>query len=240
MARPLEQPGSLGLALGAAYQTIGISLPTVIDSLTGRLTPERCDARLDGWADRLIGMTRAQLSVSGLEHIPARACVLMTNHQSYADIPLLYAALPAGLRVRAVAKHELFYVPIWGRAMRLSGFIPIVRSDRQKAIESLELAKQRLAAGTFIWIFPEGTRSRSGALGPLKKGGFILARDSAAPILPASIDGSARLMPPQGWRLHYDQPVHIRFRPLIQTAGRPIEDVMAEVAQALDPQRQAP
>jgi 1-acyl-sn-glycerol-3-phosphate acyltransferase len=232
--KPADE-GSLALMFQAAYHTLGISLPTVTDALTGRYSHERSNALLRGWAQRLVDMTRASVQVSGQEHIPAAACVVMSNHQSYCDIPLIYHALPEGLRLRMVAKRELFYVPLWGRAMRVSGFIPIVRSDRKRAIESLNIAKAQIADGTYVWIAPEGTRSRNGQLGTLKKGGFILARDVGAPILPIAIKGAADIMPPSGWRLYRDKTVHVRFRPLIPTAGRSVEEVMADVQKAIDP-----
>lgn len=229
--------GSLLLAFYAARRTIGISIPTVVDALIGRYSHERSNQLLRGWAKDLIASTRTTLQVSGLENLPSQPCVLMSNHQSYSDIPLIYAAIPEGLRLRMVAKYELFYVPIWGRAMRNSGFIPIVRSDRKKAIASLEQAKAQIASGTYVWIAPEGTRSRNQKLGTLKKGGFILARDVGVPIAPLCISGSHAVMPPQGWRLHRDNTVRIHFGPVIATADRPIEDVMQDVAAAIDPER---
>ncbi len=227
--------GSLLLAFDAARRTIGISIPTVLEALIGRHSHERSNRRLRSWAQGLLAAARTTLTTAGEEHLPATPCILMSNHQSYSDIPLIYAAIPEGMRLRMVAKYELFYVPIWGRAMRNSGFIPIVRSDRKKAIASLEEAKRQISSGTYVWIAPEGTRSRSGQLGPMKKGGFILARDIGVPIVPLCIDGSHAVMPPQGWRLHRDHPVRIQFGPPIPTADRPIEDVMQEVARAIDP-----
>lgn len=228
--------GSLALTLRAAWQTIVVvSAPTLAEAFLGRLTPEACDARLADWASWLVEKTQTKLHISGHEHIPATACVVMSNHQSYVDIPLIYAALPAGLRLRMVAKRELFYVPVWGRAMRVSGFIPIVRSDRQRAIESLNTAKEQMARGTYIWIAPEGTRSRTGELGPLKKGGFILAQEIGVPILPVAIEGTAQVMPPSGWRLFSHQTVRVSFRPPVLTAGRKLEDVMADVERAIRP-----
>jgi 1-acyl-sn-glycerol-3-phosphate acyltransferase len=134
-----------------------------------------------------------------------------------------------------VAKEELFRVPIWGRAMRLSGFIPINRGNRQRAIASLETAKLAMADGTFIWIAPEGTRSHTGALGPLKKGGFILAQDTGRPILPIALQGTRHIVPTRGLRTYFNNRAAVTIRPLIQTTGRPIEDVMAEVQKAIDP-----
>lgn len=229
--------GSLLLAFDAARRTIGISIPTVVDALIGRYSHDRSNDRLRRWANGLVEATRTTLQVTGIENLPSQPCVLMSNHLSYSDIPLIYAAIPEGLRLRMVAKYELFYVPIWGRAMRNSGFIPIVRSDRKKAIASIEEAKAQVASGTYVWIAPEGTRSRNQKLGTLKKGGFIMARDVGVPIAPLCISGSNAVMPPQGWRLHRDNTVQIHFGAPIATAGRSVEEVMQDVSVAIDPDR---
>lgn len=227
--------GSHALALTAAKKTLGISLPTVWDALVGSTSHEKCDARLQGWAQDLIGRTETTVEITGLENVPDAPCVIMSNHQSYADIPLLYYALPHRVRIRMVAKRELFFVPIWGRAMRASGFIPIERADRKKAIAAIDQAKQQIHAGTWVWIAPEGTRSRTAALGPLKKGGFILARDTDVPILPVCLDGTWQIMPPQRFAIHRRSHVRITISPLVQSRGRELTDVMADVARLIDP-----
>lgn len=231
---PLNQ-GSVGLTMRCFYHTLRISVPTVLDAVFARLRPEDCDARLRDWSETLVRITRTGLTVTGHEHIPATACIVMSNHQSLSDIPVLFAALPESIRMRMVAKEELFSIPIWGRAMRLAGFIPINRGNRAHAIASLERAQQAMAGGTFIWIAPEGTRSHTGALGPLKKGGFILARDSGRPILPIVVSGTRRIVPTRGLKTYLDNPVRVTIRPLIHTAGRSVEEVMAEVRGAIDP-----
>jgi 1-acyl-sn-glycerol-3-phosphate acyltransferase len=222
------------------YHTLRISVPTVLDAAVGRLRAESCDHRLRDWAESLVRVTRTKLLVAGHEHLPEAACIVMSNHQSLSDIPILYAALPQTLRMRMVAKEELFRVPIWGRAMRLAGFIPINRGNRARAIASLELAKQAMAGGTFIWIAPEGTRSRTGTLGPLKKGGFILAKDSGCPILPIVVSGTRNIVPTQGLKAYFDNPVRVEVRPPIRTIGRSLDELMAEVGRAIDPATLAP
>jgi len=232
---PHATRGSVLLTLNCFYHTLAISIPTVTDALLGRLLPISSDIRLRRWARNLMRVTRTTVQVSGLENIPTQACIVMSNHQSLSDIPVIYDALPERVRLRMVAKEELFRVPIWGRAMRLSGFVPINRGNRSRAIASLEIAKVHLGEGTFIWIAPEGTRSHTGALNAFKKGGFIMARDSGVPILPICLKGSRQVVPTQGWKTYFDNTVQVIFKPLIQTAGRSLEDVMADVRLAVDP-----
>jgi 1-acyl-sn-glycerol-3-phosphate acyltransferase len=174
-------------------ETGRISAPTVMEAAFGRLTPEVCDARLDQWARRILERASIELVTVGVEHaVPGEAFVVMSNHQSLYDIPALYCALRRPMRM--VAKQELFRVPLWGSAMRRAGFVPIDRSDRARAIDSLSDARSLISSGISLWIAPEGTRSPDGRLGSFKRGGFRLAEDAGARILPVSIRGTERVL----------------------------------------------
>ena len=188
---------SVAHLLHAVGVTLRISVPTLWDTLRGRLTAEACDARLDWWSKQLLSKAAVDLSCRGVEHAQVeRPFVVMSNHQSLYDIPVLYQALP--LRLRMVAKAELFRIPIWAQAMRAAGFVELDRSARDRAIESLERARSALAGGTSIWIAPEGTRSKNGSLGPFKHGGFHLAVGAGAAILPVTVSGTRAILPAQG------------------------------------------
>jgi len=201
--------------LRATGATLRISVPTLFDALMGKLTPEVCDARLDWWSKRLLDQAEVSLQTRGVEHARGgRAFVVMSNHQSLYDIPSLYQTLP--LRLRMVAKAELFRIPIWAQAMRVAGFVELDRSARQRAIESLERAKLALAGGTSIWIAPEGTRSRDGSLGPFKLGGFHLAVGASAPILPVTIAGTRAILPAKGARVVAGAVVRVTVHPAIE------------------------
>ncbi|HEX2672476.1 MAG TPA: lysophospholipid acyltransferase family protein [Polyangiaceae bacterium] len=223
---------SIGHLLRATGVTLRISVPTLFDALRGKLTPEVCDARLDWWSKRLLGQAEVSLQASGVEHAErasgAPAFVVMSNHQSLYDIPALYQTLP--LRLRMVAKAELFRIPIWAQAMRAAGFVELDRSARERAIESLERAKLALARGTSIWIAPEGTRSRDGSLGPFKHGGFHLAVGASAPILPVSIAGTRAILPAKGARVVPGAQVRVTVHPAIQPAayGNEVNDALVQ------------
>jgi 1-acyl-sn-glycerol-3-phosphate acyltransferase len=123
------------------------------------------------------------------------------------DVPVLYFIFGGAMRM--VAKVELFRLPIFGRAIREAGFVAVDRRNRQSAIANLAFAKKALASGTSIWIAPEGTRSTTGALGAFKKGGFNLALDTGARVLPISIDGTRHVLPAHAARCAYDVPVRV-------------------------------
>jgi 1-acyl-sn-glycerol-3-phosphate acyltransferase len=202
----------------AMWKTLAISAPTVAEAAIGRLKPEVCDARLASWARALIDRADVQLDVHGLENVPRdRAYVVMSNHQSHFDIPILFCVWPG--RLRMVAKIELFKVPIWGRAMLAAGFVPIDRSGSQEARgqarAALDQAGKALASGTNIWIAPEGTRSPDGRLGKFKKGGFRLAAETRTPIVPIALDGSMDIVPKKTRIIHRGVKVRV-------TIGAPI------------------
>ena len=208
---------SLLLSVSNVYETLAISVPTVVDAALGRLHKNVCDERLAGWATRLVGNAAMTLDVRGRENLtPGKAFLVMSNHQSHYDIPVLFCVL--GANVRMVAKTELFKFPIFGHAMREAGFIEIDRSNRHRAVASLAVAKEQLARGTNVWIAPEGTRSRTGELLPFKKGGFVVAMETAWPILPVTIKGTRDALPADGRRARKGAEVVVTLHPVIDTA----------------------
>jgi 1-acyl-sn-glycerol-3-phosphate acyltransferase len=123
---------------------------------------------------------------------PGRSYVFMANHLSTADIWSLFVAMP--FPVRMIAKKQLGSIPLFGWALRAGRFIFIDRKNPVAARRSIDEAARRIASGQSVLIFPEGTRSRDGALGPFKKGGFHLAIASGADIVPVAISGSREIM----------------------------------------------
>jgi 1-acyl-sn-glycerol-3-phosphate acyltransferase len=203
---------SLALSLRTVYETLAICVPTVAEAAVGRVTKEVCDDRLAGWSVKVIEHTGMSLDVRGRQNAETgKTYLVMSNHQSHYDIPVLYYVLGANLRM--VAKIELFRLPIFGGAIKQAGFIAIDRSNRTKAIDSLAAAKQTLAGGTNVWIAPEGTRSKTGELGPFKKGGFVLALETGWPILPVSIQGTRDVLPAHGVRATAGAKVRVIVHP---------------------------
>ncbi len=217
------------LRTGYAYgKTLAISVPTVLDAALGRLTRARCDARLADWSAGILAQAGVTVTTEGLENVPSHPVVFMSNHASHLDVPVLYAACPGSLRM--VAKAELFKVPVWGQAMRDAGFVAVERSgDRARAKRAMDEAGEIIRSGTSVWIAPEGTRSRDGRLGKLKRGGFRLAGETSTPIVPMVLLGTGEILPP-GSRLFGDGGhVTVRFGELIPVLGKSEEQLMAEV-----------
>jgi len=225
----------------AIWHTLRISVPTIWEGMLGNLDPETCDRRLDEWSRAIVRRAAIHLEVQGAEQAsPGESFVLMSNHQSLYDIPVIYQALPR--RIRMVAKQELFNVPIWGRAMERAGFIPLDRKSRERSREALSASVGQLQEGTSVWNAPEGTRSKTGELGAFRKGGFHLALQSGARILPITIRGTAAVLPAKGARVRDGCSVQVVVHPPIDP--RPFGDsrrddlialVRSAIASALPP-----
>lgn len=137
------------------------------------------------WGNRVMDFAGIKMEIEGLEHLSQEPSVIMSNHASMIDIPVLFAALP--LHLRFIFKHTLAYIPLLGQVMLLVEHIPINRGNRKKSMASLKRAGALIRTGLHIIIFPEGTRSRHATLLPFKKGGFILAIQEDLPIVPISL-----------------------------------------------------
>jgi 1-acyl-sn-glycerol-3-phosphate acyltransferase len=182
------------IAARTVISTVRFSTLAVMESHLGRLTPERADTIIRGWAQALLDHAQLRVEVTGLHRLTRdEPYVVMSNHQSLYDIPALTVSLP--LTLRMVAKSELFRVPLWSRAMMVSGYVPIHRGDHTKVLQDLRNAQRALESGTSIWLAPEGTRSPDGQLLEFKPGGFHLATAVKSRILPVSIDGTRLALP---------------------------------------------
>jgi 1-acyl-sn-glycerol-3-phosphate acyltransferase len=236
---PIVPGKSLLLSLRNVYETLAVSAPTVVDAARGRLSRETCDQRLESWSSHVMRNLAIALTVRGRENLaPGTTYVVMSNHQSHYDIAVLYDIL--GGNVRMVAKKELFDLPVFGRAIREAGFVSVDRGNTESAIASLAGAKQHLASGTHLWIAPEGTRSPTGELLPFKKGGFHIALDMQAPVLPITIRGTRDALRAKGVRSRAGVEVEVtihppidtkRFRGMDRKAAR--DALMAEVRDAI-------
>lgn len=153
-----------------------------------------------------------------------RSYILMSNHQSYYDIPLLYMTIPDKANLRMIAKKELFRIPLWGRGLKTAEFISIDRSDHEKSMESMEATKEKMKSGIMIYVAPEGTRSRDGKLGEFKKGGFLLAIQTESIIIPIGLRGTEGAMPPDTWDFSLGQKFEAHVGTPIDTANFSIEE----------------
>jgi 1-acyl-sn-glycerol-3-phosphate acyltransferase len=187
------------------------------------------------WARWIVWASGCPVRVEGLEHIDADSPqILAGNHQSWFDVPAI--AHRISKTYHFVAKKELEKVFLFGPAWKAAGHISIDRQDRESALRSLDRAGEQLRAeASAVIIFPEGTRTDSDALGPFKKGAFMLAMHTGVPIVPFGIAGSRRVLPKGRWRMRRG-PVVVRFGEPIPTDGYDRSDrdaLMERVRQAV-------
>ena len=169
------------------------------------------------WGKIQLSTAGTKVRIQGLGNLDLRkSYILVSNHQSNFDIFALLGYLP--IQFRWTAKAELFRLPFLGWAMYRIGYIPIERDSPKKAYRSMLQAAEKVRKSVSIMIFPEGTRSPDGNLQPFKKGLFLIALKSQAPILPIAIRGTGKIMQKGDWRAHPGK-VDIIITPPIETAG---------------------
>ena len=154
---------------------------------------------------------------------PRRPYVVVSNHESYADI-FLMSHFP--WEMKWLSKHTIFKIPVMGWMMRMALDVPVRRGERESAIAALAECRDRLAGRVSVMIFPEGTRSRTDELLPFKDGAFHLAIQSRVPILPVAIAGTRSCMAKGSFAFRH---AHAKARVLapIDTDGLTLADVPA-------------
>lgn len=181
---------------------------------------------------RLSGM---KVHVRGRELLdPKQPYVFISNHRSYLDTATLFAFLDR--RIGVIAKKELLKVPILGYGMGYVNVMAIDRSNRERAIKTMEAATARIRSGISFGVFAEGTRAQPGEFLQLKKGAFYMARDAGVPIVPVAIKNTDVLMG-KGTGQAKPGTIEMVLLPPVATAGfagdAGIEQLIAEVQSAI-------
>ena len=152
---------------------------------------------------------------------PRRPYVVVSNHESFADI-LLISHLP--WEMKWLSKAELFRIPIMGWMMWLAGDILVRRGFGPSAVEALERCRRALQNRVSVMIFPEGTRSRTSELLPFKDGAFRLAIEAGVPILPLAVSGTGTALRKHDWRFGQSH-AEVRVLDPVETTGLTISDI---------------
>ena len=189
---------------------------------------------------RLSGM---RISVRGLELLdPKETYIFIANHRSYLDTATLFAYL--GRRIGLFAKKELLKVPILGFGMGFVNIMAIDRSNRERALETVRAATERIRSGISFGVFAEGTRARPGELLPFKKGAFYMALETGVKVVPVAIKNTDVLMG-KGTGTARAGTIEMIILPPVETKGlstdedvkRLAAEVRARVAEELKEQR---
>jgi len=176
------------------------------------------------WGRVLLWAWGVHVVVRGASEAPRGPVVYAANHVSTLDIPVLCAHLPGNFRI--IHKRSLYLLPLIGLYLYCCGHIAIERRKAFRARKSLERAAQRIAGGTSVAVFPEGTRSTDGSVLPFKKGTFVLAIRAGVPVIPVSLAGVKRVVPEGLTRLRPGE-LEMTLHPSIPTAGRCVEEAGA-------------
>lgn len=152
------------------------------------------------WGASILSVCGIKVSAKNLENVlNLKQCVIVANHASMFDIIALLKVLP---QIRFMYKKELAPVPIWGWALQIGPHIKINRKKGIDAMRSLDNAVESLNKGGYVILFAEGTRTLDGNLLPFKRGAFLLAAKSGAPIIPLSINGTFGIKPKNSWMIN--------------------------------------
>lgn len=186
------------------------------------------------WGPGVVWLTRCNLvQHPGFIPPPGEPFIYVMNHQSMVDIMAAFVAIPRNFRF--IAKKSLKPIPFLGWYMSATGMVFIDRKNRQAAVRSLDEACQSIRGGISILVYPEGTRSRDGAILPFKKGPFVMAIQAGVPIVPVAVEGSRKILGPDSARL-FPATVDFKIGEPIATAGLTFADrdaLMRRVRDAL-------
>lgn len=190
--------------------TIVLAVVTIVVSLfdaTGNAPHRVCQF----WGRLVCRLAGVTVHTDKGDFDPSGRYILMANHRSWFDIPVLFAAL-SGHQFRFVAKESLFRIPLFGQAMARGGCISIDRENPRRGMKSIQEAIAKSAHASIL-IFPEGTRQEQ--LSEFKIGGMILAIKSGRPVVPVLVAGTALILPKNSLRIT-PGPVAVKIFPGVE------------------------
>ena len=214
----------------APLLTLIVSAASLVDMFWIRKSEVKAQVFPRWWGRMLCRLAGVRVRIEGISNInQEQTYIFAGNHCSQYDIFSFQGYFPHDFRW--IAKKELFRIPLFGQAMRRVGYIAVDRSHGRQAMKSLDEAAKRIAAGSSVLIFPEGTRSGDGSLQEFKTGAVLLAIKAGVPIVPLGFVGSHAVLP-KGARLPRGGEIVIRIGTPMATAHYKTADKQL-LAQAL-------
>ena len=225
----------------SVFNALGLGLITGVLSVVALplafVAPERVLTKIaQTWSKLVLLWCGVEATVEGQAHLEdGKSYLVMANHTSHFDALAIYGRVRWSMT--PVAKRELGYIPIFGWALAAGAAVMIDRGDRVRAKRSIDKAARIIQAGRSVLLFPEGTRTAPGVVGPLKKGPFHLALAAGVPIVPIGVEGTGAVLAVGSWRIHPGA-VHVRVGAPIPVPTEGDEDtrraaLMASVEAAL-------
>lgn len=246
-ARTASRALCSALAIAWAVASLAVLLP--IGFLARPFDPEQrtYDLLSRVWARVALVLAGVRLVVTGAEVIDRdRRYVIVVNHQSTLDPPVLVAALQPHLQIRFLAKRSLFRLPVIGWGMRMYGHVRIDRERVRRSLPELERAREGVQSRWSTVFFAEGTRTRTGRLQPFRSGAFRMAARAQVPILPVTVDGTFAALPSGSLLIRWPATVSVTIHPPQpppaaghRAARSAAEDCRAAIESALSAGREA-
>jgi 1-acyl-sn-glycerol-3-phosphate acyltransferase len=172
------------------------------------------------WAKGLLKIADVNVNILGVDNINIDTTyVYVSNHSSLYDIPIILASLKQDVRI--MYKRELEKIPVFGSMLKKSPYIGITRTNPHNAMSSIDEALKSIKGNVSVIMFPEGTRSKDGNLGPFKRGAFSLASRSGRQIVPVAIIGSTKVLASKALILCAHQKVTVILNKPIQASDSP-------------------
>ena len=206
-----------------------VSVPAAVIDRSGRsyLALARAWSRSFLWLYGIRIVTQGEQLVSGLP------TVYVSNHSSYVDIPVILASIQDDIRL--MLRDSLTRIPIWGWALKVSPFLIISRENAARAKATLDNATATIRKGASVLLFPEGTRTSTGALQPFKRGAFKIALESCARVVPVYLDGAFDVLPRTEKLPRTNRTIHVHIGAAItlpSSHGRVAELELMQTAEA--------
>jgi 1-acyl-sn-glycerol-3-phosphate acyltransferase len=169
------------------------------------------------WGDAIVRKLRVDLRAEGETTLPDGPVVFVSNHESYADIPLFCAVIRTK-QFGFVAKRDLSRLPVFGKWIGEIRSVFIEREDPRASLRSIEEGSELLRRGFSLVVFPEGTRGKGGPMGPFKKGSLRLATKPGVTVVPVTHMGCYGIFEESGV-IKTGKSVRFHVHPPIETAG---------------------
>ena len=175
-----------------------------------------------GWSRILLALGFVHCRVTGVEKLdPARGYVLVSNHASYFDTPVILSTIP--LQFRFFAKKGLFSIPLLGGHLRRAGHLPVIRDDPRASLKTMgEGARIVSERGVSLLLFPEGGRTPK-QMRPFREGAAYIAIKAGVPAVPIALLNTRNILPMHSMFVHGGE-VEVLVGDPIETAGMSIKD----------------
>ncbi len=183
------------------FRALGVILSTIVHGSVSVLlsffdpTGVKQNSVAQRWARSLLSIGGVKVEVQGLERIqPSGSYVIVSNHLSYFDTPVVLANIP--VQFRFMAKEGLFKIPFLGTHLARAGHIPVPQQDPRAAIKTMTAAAEIIRKkGISVLVFPEGGRAADGVLQEFKEGAVYIGIKAGVPIVPVALRGTWAVLP---------------------------------------------